>query len=117
MPSSLPTLTSLLKQTDLEDHEEILRAADRAIKQSTSDLDAQNVKVVALLKLDRFEDAILAFETGGDVLKDRARLEYAYALYKTGKPAEAAGVDSSPRHPWGSRSPTSNWSAPAPGTG
>ncbi|KAK5133223.1 hypothetical protein LTR08_008058 [Meristemomyces frigidus] len=92
MSSSVPTLTSLLKQTGIEDHEEILKAADRALNQSKGDLEAQNVKVVALLKLDRFDDAIGVFEAGGETLKENARLEYAYALYKTGKPSEAADV-------------------------
>ncbi|KAK4541341.1 hypothetical protein LTR36_008099 [Oleoguttula mirabilis] len=92
MSSSVPTLTSLLKQTDIEDHEEILKAAESALKRSKSDLDVQHVKVVALLKLDRFDDAIQAFEDGGDKLKEKAELEYAYALYKAGKPSEAAQI-------------------------
>lgn len=87
---SVPNLTSLLKQTDIDDHEEILRAANATLKQSKSNLDAQHVKVVALLNLDRYEDAVRAVETGGHELKQRARLEHAYALYKSGRPAEAA---------------------------
>lgn len=92
MSSSVPNLTSLLKQTDIEDHEEILRAANSALKQSKGDLDAQHARVVALLKLDRFGDAIQAFEGGGDKFKEKARLEHAYALYKSGKPSEAAEI-------------------------
>ncbi|KAK1059450.1 Signal recognition particle subunit SRP72 [Friedmanniomyces endolithicus] len=90
--SSLPALTSLLQQAHIEDHDEILKAANTALKHSKGDLDAQHVKIVALLKLDRFDDAIHAFNGGGDKLKERARLEYAYTLYKTGKPSEAADV-------------------------
>ncbi|EMC98916.1 hypothetical protein BAUCODRAFT_145918 [Baudoinia panamericana UAMH 10762] len=90
MSTSVPSLTSLLKRADIEDHEEVLRAADAAIKQNKADVDALHARIVALLKLDRFDDAIRAFETGGDVLKEKARLEYAYALYKAGKPLEAA---------------------------
>ncbi|KAK5153865.1 Signal recognition particle subunit SRP72 [Recurvomyces mirabilis] len=90
MSSDLP---SLLKRTRITDHEEILRAANAALKQKKNDLDAQHAKVVALLKLDRFEDAVHAFDTAeGGGLKQKARLEYAYALYKTGKAEEAAGV-------------------------
>ncbi|KAK3066659.1 Signal recognition particle subunit SRP72, partial [Teratosphaeriaceae sp. CCFEE 6253] len=92
MSSAVPALTSLLKRADIDDHEEVLKAANQTLKQSKDDLDAQHAKVVALLKLDRFDDAIHTFETGGDKLKERARLEFAYALYKTGKPAEAADI-------------------------
>ncbi|KAK0982103.1 Signal recognition particle subunit SRP72 [Friedmanniomyces endolithicus] len=90
--SSLPALTSLLQQAHIEDHDEILKAANTALKHSKGDLDAQHVKIVALLKLDRFDDAIHAFNGGGDKLKERARLEYAYTLYKIGNPSEAADV-------------------------
>ncbi|KAF2767238.1 hypothetical protein EJ03DRAFT_344671 [Teratosphaeria nubilosa] len=86
------SLASLLKQTHLDDHEEILTAADSTLRQSKNDTEAQHVRVVALLKLDRFQDAIHTFENDGEELKRTARLEYAYALYKTGKPAQAAEV-------------------------
>ena len=74
-------LTSLLKRTHIEDHAEILKAADSALKQSKGDLQTQHVRVVALLKLDRFDDAVKAVSAGGDQLKQQASLEYAYALY------------------------------------
>lgn len=86
------TLTSLLKQTHIDDHDEILKSADSALKQSKGDLETQHVRVVALLKLDRFEDAIKALNAGGEKLKQQASLEYAYALYKTGKAKEAAEI-------------------------
>lgn len=84
------SLASLLKQTHLDDHEEVLKQANAAMKQSKGDLDAQHVKVVALLKLDQYDDALAALDAGGDKLKERATLEHAYALYKCGKPADAA---------------------------
>ncbi|KAK5730914.1 Signal recognition particle subunit SRP72 [Elasticomyces elasticus] len=92
MSSTVPALISLLKQSHIDDHEEVLKAANSAIKHSKNDLDAHHAKVVALLKLDRFDDATHAFEAGGEKLKEKARLEYAYTLYKTGKPSEAAEV-------------------------
>lgn len=85
-------LAALLKRTDIEDHDEILRSADAALKQNKSDLETQHVKAVALLNLDRYADAVTAIEAGGEKLKEKARLEYAYALYKSGKPAEAAEI-------------------------
>lgn len=90
--SSVPALASLLKQTSIEDHDSVLQAADATLKQNKGDLDAQHVKIVALIQLDRYEDAVKAAEQGGAKLKERARLEYAYALYKSGKPAEAAQI-------------------------
>ncbi|KAK4502600.1 hypothetical protein PRZ48_006026 [Zasmidium cellare] len=84
------SLASLLKQTRLDDHEEVLKQANAALKQSKGDLDAQHVKVVALLKLDRYDDALAALDAGGEKLKERAALEHAYALYKSGKPTDAA---------------------------
>ncbi|EON64465.1 hypothetical protein W97_03697 [Coniosporium apollinis CBS 100218] len=86
------TLSSLLSRTTLTDHDEILSAANAVLKRSKGDADAQHVKAVALLKLDRFDDALRVFEAGGDALKERARLGYAYTLYKSGRPEEAAEV-------------------------
>lgn len=92
MASAVRSLANLLQQTDIEDHEEVLASADATLKQSKGDLEAQHVRVVALLKLDRYQDAVKAVEAGGQKLQDKARLEYAYALYKSGKPSEAAEI-------------------------
>lgn len=86
---SLPTL---LRNLDLTDHDEVLKAANAALKKSKTDSDAQRVRIVALLKLDRFEDAVRAFDEAGDGLKKTAQLEWAYALYKTGRLQEAEEV-------------------------
>lgn len=83
---------SILQQTSLDDHEERLKAANAALKKSRHDVDALHVRVVALLKLDRYEDALRAFEDGGDTLRARAPLEHAYALYKTGDLTEAEKI-------------------------
>lgn len=92
MANSVPALSSLLQRTEIEDHDQVLNSADAAIKKSPEDLEAQHVKAVALLKLDRFEEALNVFTSGSDKLKQRASLEYAYALYKTGSSKEAAEV-------------------------
>ncbi|KAF2086518.1 hypothetical protein K490DRAFT_44211 [Saccharata proteae CBS 121410] len=89
-------LSSLLAQTHLDDHEEILKAANNALSKSKTDLEAQHIRVVALLKLDRFDDALHAFDNVGDKLKQKARLEYAYALYKSGRLEEAERIADSP---------------------
>lgn len=94
MTSAAPTLSNLLSKTDIQDHEEILKAANATLKQSKTDNAAQHVRIVALLKLDRYEDALRALEDGGDAVKGSARVEHAYALYKTGKLDEAVRIAS-----------------------
>jgi signal recognition particle subunit SRP72 len=86
------SLSSLLQRASIDDHEEMLSSANAALASSKSDINAQHVKVVALLKLDRYEDCLRVFEEGGDSLKKKAGLEYAYALYKHGQPEEAMNV-------------------------
>ena len=99
MAASKKSLSSLLAQASLDDHDEILRAANADIKKSKGDLDAQHAKAVALLHLDQFEDALKVFEDAPG-LQQKAQFAYAYALYKTGNAtkaveiAEAVGADS-----------------------
>ncbi|KAI9826378.1 MAG: Signal recognition particle core component [Thelocarpon impressellum] len=90
--SSGQSLASLLRQTSLDDHEEVLKAANAALRKSKDDVEAQHVKAVALLKLDRYEDALGVLEGSGEKLRAKARLERAYALYKVGKFSEAEEV-------------------------
>ena len=92
MAATTPDLSSLLKRTTIDDHEAVLKACNATLKQSKTDLDAQHVKVVALLKLDRFDDALQALDAGGSGLQERACFERAYALYKTGKLEEANSI-------------------------
>lgn len=99
MAASSKSLSTLLAQTSLDDHDEFLKAANAAIKKSRADLDAHHAKAVALLKLDRYEDAVKVFE---DIpqLQEKAQFEYAYALYKSGnagKAVEVARADDSTR--------------------
>ncbi|KAJ9142770.1 Signal recognition particle subunit SRP72 [Pleurostoma richardsiae] len=85
--SALAALNSLLKGSSIEDHEEALKLANAATKASKGGADlltAQHAKVVALLKLDRFDDALRAIAEAGSRLESQCPLEKAYALYKTG---------------------------------
>ena len=86
------TLASLLGQASITDHDQVLSACETALSKSKNDTQALQVKIVALLNLDRFQDAIATVEAGGEEIKQRARLEYAYALYKNGQAAKAAEV-------------------------
>ncbi|KAL4909105.1 hypothetical protein BDW74DRAFT_77620 [Aspergillus multicolor] len=92
---STQSLSSLLSRASIDDHEEVLRSCDAVLAKSRSDSQAQHVKVVALLKLDRYEDCLRVFEESGDNLKKKAALEYGYVLYKTGNPEAAIDVVSS----------------------
>ena len=85
-------LSSLLQRSSIEDHEEVVKACNAALRESKTDGATQQVKVVALLHLNRFDDAIRLFEEGGEKLKSRAQLEYAYTLYKTGQLEQAEQI-------------------------
>lgn len=91
MAASTKSLSSLLAQTTIDDHDETLHAANAAIKKSKTDTQAHHVRAVALLHLDRFEDALKVFDDVKE-LQDKARFEYAYTLYKTGNAAKAVEV-------------------------
>ncbi|KAH9910069.1 hypothetical protein F4778DRAFT_714008 [Xylariomycetidae sp. FL2044] len=89
MSDPATTLTSLLRASSIHDHDEVLKAANAALKVSKSNLNAHHTRVVALLKLDRFDDALRALAEAGDKLETECRLEKAYALYKSGQLQDA----------------------------
>ncbi|KAK7425427.1 Signal recognition particle subunit SRP72 [Neonectria magnoliae] len=85
-------LSTLLRASSIQDHDEILKAANAAIKANKSDFVSQHTRIVALLKLDRFDDALRAIAEGGTKLNALCVLEQAYGLYKTGKLDEATAI-------------------------
>lgn len=87
-------LSTLLHRSTLDDHEEVLKACNVNLKKSKTDVPTQHIKIVALLKLDRYDEAARLFEEAGDELKGKAKLEYAYTLYKVGRLQEAAKLAS-----------------------
>lgn len=89
MADPAAALSSLLRASSIQDHDEVLRTANAAIKVSKANLGAHHTRVVALLKLDRFDDALRSLAEGGDQLGQLCLLEKAYALYKTGQLADA----------------------------
>lgn len=103
-PEMAAQLSSLLSKASLDSDEEILKAANEALKRNKTDQQAQHARAVALLKLDRYGDALKAFEAGGSSLQQAAQLEHAYALYKCDRLEDAAkvagsdGSDPSLRH-------------------
>lgn len=103
MAAAVNALNSLLRGTSIDDHNEALKLANAAIgnangkagQASPEQLTALHAKVVALLKLDRFDDALRTVAAGGDALAARTILERAYALYKTGDLDAAAELAAS----------------------
>ncbi|CAK7264114.1 Signal recognition particle subunit SRP72 [Sporothrix epigloea] len=100
MAAAINALNSLLRGSSIDDHEEALKLANAAIatakagSASVDQLTALHAKVVALLKLDRFDDALRTVAGGGDALAARCVVERAYALYKTGDLDAAAKLSS-----------------------
>ncbi len=91
---AISALNSLLRSSTIDDHQEALALANAAIKASKTAspadlLTAQHTKVVALLKLDRFADALRTIDAGGAGLAAHCALERAYALYKAGELEQA----------------------------
>jgi signal recognition particle subunit SRP72 len=89
MSDPAAALASLLRASTIDDHDEVLRAANAAIKASRANTQAHHTRVVALLKLDRFDDALRALADGSDQLEQACAVEKAYALYKTGRLVDA----------------------------
>lgn len=87
----MASLTALL-QGPSPDPEEVIKVCNASLKQSKNDTNAQQAKIIALLNLDRFEDAAKMFTDNGEGLQKKAQLEYAYTLYKTGELEKALEV-------------------------
>ena len=85
-------LASLLKRSTIEDHNEVLKAANSVLKTAKQDIQAQHVKLVALVKLERYGEAVHFGTECGQSLQESANLAYAYALYKTGDWDKAAEI-------------------------
>lgn len=92
MAGPAKTLSALFQKATIDDHEEVLQACNVELNQSKGDFELQYIKLVALLKLDRYDDALRILEANGDRLKKKASFERAYALYKIGDLQEAKSV-------------------------
>jgi len=97
------TLHALLELTTIDDHEEVLKTCNAALKQSKNDINLLHIRFVALLKLDRYDDALRVLEESGDKLKQKAKVERAYALYKLGELDEAKSIAKSVANDRGAR--------------
>lgn len=92
MATGTQSLNTLLQRATIDDHEEILKACNVSLKQSKNEPKILHTKAVALLKLDRYEDAFRVLEEGGEGLKSGASLERSYALYKNGQLSKAKDI-------------------------
>ncbi|KAL8855012.1 MAG: hypothetical protein Q9221_000208 [Calogaya cf. arnoldii] len=92
MATGTQSLNTLLQRATIDDHEEILKACNVSLKQSNKDPQILHTKAVALLKLDRYADALRVLEEGGEGVKSAASLESSYALYKNGQLSEAKAI-------------------------
>jgi signal recognition particle subunit SRP72 len=94
--TAVVALNSLLRGASIDDHAEALDLASAAVlaaKGRGAHLGpAQHTRVVALLNLDRFDDALRVIAEGGDTLAATCVFEKAYALYKTGDLETAEAV-------------------------
>ncbi|KAJ2901314.1 hypothetical protein MKZ38_001981 [Zalerion maritima] len=82
-PDPTTRLAQLLGASTIDDDQEVYNVATAAIGANKSDLDAHRTRIVALLKLDRFSDALRLLNSVNDKVQDYCVLEKAYALYKT----------------------------------
>jgi signal recognition particle subunit SRP72 len=91
-PDSLEALLRNLSIAEDEpDHEEILKHANNVLRTAKGNHRALHTKIVALLNLDRHEDALrLLNSNDGRQIADLSAIERAYCLYKVGKLEEAA---------------------------
>jgi len=87
------TLESLISITSEADHASILKHANNVLKSEKSHKRALHIKAVALINLDRYDDAFSVLSL--PELAGEAVLERAYCLYKLGRleDALAAAVD------------------------
>ncbi|KAL2140604.1 hypothetical protein VTI28DRAFT_3568 [Corynascus sepedonium] len=94
--TAVVALNALLRGASIDDHAEALELASAAVRAAKGRgaplVAAQHTRVVALLNLDRFDDALRAIADGGDALAKTCIFEKAYALYKTGDLGAAEAV-------------------------
>ncbi|CUS07705.1 unnamed protein product [Tuber aestivum] len=98
-PETLESLLSTLSIAGEADHVSVLKHANNVLKSEKSHKRALHTKAVALINLDRYEDAFSQLSV--PELAGEAALERAYCLYKLGslEDALAAAVEGN----WGDR--------------
>ncbi|KAJ3208921.1 hypothetical protein HDU67_006481 [Dinochytrium kinnereticum] len=72
------------------DDEAVLKIANQLLGDNASDVDAFVLKVVALIRLDKFRDALAYIEGASASLKKEVQYEHAYCLYREHKHKECS---------------------------
>lgn len=88
------SLASLLKKSTLDDHEALLLASEEVLQSSPTDSQALQVKAIALVKLERYADALKQFSQTQSLQADLPEA-YAYCLYRSGNFEDAVKAASS----------------------
>jgi len=90
------SLTSLLSRLTLaassKDYEQVLHLSNDLLSSSPADARAAKQKLIALIKLDKYKDALAFLEECVALKSQNTLLERSFCLYKLGKCAEAAKV-------------------------
>lgn len=95
-------LNSLVKKTTIDDHDANLQASEQTLKGSPDDSDALQNKAIALLKLERYAEALKHFAQT-ESLQQSLPEAYAYCLYRQGKFEEAVAVASAVKNSRGAQ--------------
>lgn len=90
-PASLETLLKNLALSD-PDHALILEHCNKVLSTTKAHPRALHTKLVALLNLDRYDEAWQIFDSPDATAVANATLERAYCLYKLGRLGEAQAV-------------------------
>jgi len=93
--SKAPPLEPLFKELDNfargNEYESAIGTCDKILKISPNDFDALHCKIVALIQLSKFDDA-LKLVTNNAELSQKLTFERAYCLYRTKQFQEALGL-------------------------
>ncbi|KAI9024759.1 hypothetical protein DFJ74DRAFT_666201 [Hyaloraphidium curvatum] len=87
-----PLFDELLRAAQADDGDRVVRTADKILKVAPGDADALAAKLVALVRADKFGDAIALLGSFPKDLRAQAAFEEAYCLYRLNKHEEAMAV-------------------------
>jgi predicted Zn-dependent protease len=94
--SSNASLADLFSKLSLaassNDYDRVLDLADQLLKSSPADSRAAKEKITALIKLDRYKEALTFLAESTFLTDQETVLERGFCLYKVGKCVEAAEV-------------------------
>ncbi|KAK7207407.1 hypothetical protein BZA70DRAFT_271202 [Myxozyma melibiosi] len=85
-------LANLTVHVTNEEHDSVVAVADKVLAQNPSDSKARKAKIIALVKVDRYAEALAELEKSPE--EKGLELEKAYSLYRLGKLEDAnAAID------------------------